>query len=83
MPAEPVRACPRFVSLPDVDIAYTVKPVWDTYLAFMDQAGADGAFQHEDPRWGCLAGCLAGCITAVCSHVPSCQPACPAPGSMP
>ena len=67
----PLPACLPFCFLPDVDIAYTVKPVWDSYLAFMDQAGADGAFQHEDPggaAW--LAAWLAAsqpCAT-MCHH---------------
>jgi IMP cyclohydrolase len=32
-----------------VDVAYTAKPLWASYLAFMEQAAADGAFQKEDP----------------------------------
>ena len=37
----------------DTDVAYTVKPVWDSYLAFIEQAQADGAWQQEGPgeRW--------------------------------
>ncbi|KAL4430877.1 hypothetical protein ABPG75_006133 [Micractinium tetrahymenae] len=40
------------VMLADTDIAYTVKPLWESYLAYIDEADADGAFQYEAPgRW--------------------------------
>lgn len=31
----------------DSDIAYAIKPAWASYLAFIDQVQADGAFQAE------------------------------------
>lgn len=33
----------------DTDVAYAVKPLWDSYLAFIHQANADGAWQEEKP----------------------------------
>ncbi|EFN51422.1 hypothetical protein CHLNCDRAFT_55152 [Chlorella variabilis] len=33
----------------DSDIVYFVKPVWQSYLRFIEEAGADGAFQAEVP----------------------------------
>jgi hypothetical protein len=32
-----------------LDIAYTKKPLWASYLDFIEQAGADGAFMKENP----------------------------------
>lgn len=34
----------------DTDVTYTVKPLWDSYLEFIDRAGGDGAWQFESPR---------------------------------
>lgn len=47
-------SCMTAAPLPaaDVDIAYTAKPLWESYLAFIEEAGADGAFQYESPG-GC------------------------------
>lgn len=33
----------------DVDIAYTAKPLWESYMAFIEEGSADGAFQYESP----------------------------------
>lgn len=49
------RARPGLLSPPlppaccaaDSDVAFANKPVWDSYLAFIDEVGADGAFQAE------------------------------------
>lgn len=35
--------------LVDTDVTYTVKPLWDSYLEFIDRAGGDGAWQFESP----------------------------------
>ena len=35
--------------LPDTDIAYTRKPVWDSYLELINTSMTDGAFMAEDP----------------------------------
>lgn len=37
------------VMVADADVAYAPKPLWDSYLAFQEQAGADGAFMQELP----------------------------------
>ncbi|EFN55055.1 hypothetical protein CHLNCDRAFT_52833 [Chlorella variabilis] len=34
----------------DSDISYFLKPVWESYMRFMEEAGADAAFQTEAPR---------------------------------
>ena len=39
----PCCCCPRT----DADIVYTVKPAWASYLAFIEEAQADAAFQVE------------------------------------
>lgn len=39
----------RLVVRADSDITYVIKPAWASYLAFIDEAQADGAFQEE---WG-------------------------------
>lgn len=31
----------------DSDIAYAIKPAWDSYLAYIEAAEADGSFQTE------------------------------------
>ncbi len=31
----------------DSDVAYTIKPAWASYIAFIDEVQADGAFQAE------------------------------------
>ena len=41
----------------DSDISYVIKPAWASYLAFIDEAQADGAFQEE---WG-LSECPGAC----------------------
>lgn len=33
----------------DTDLAFTSKPVWESYLAFLEEGGADGAFMTERP----------------------------------
>ena len=33
----------------DTDIAYAVKPLWRSYLTYMNQTGADGAWLEEKP----------------------------------
>ncbi|PRW56763.1 hypothetical protein C2E21_4548 [Chlorella sorokiniana] len=33
----------------DTDISYAVKPLWESYLALIEQNDADGAWQHEAP----------------------------------
>lgn len=33
----------------DTDVAYSVKPVWDSYLEFIERGEADGAWQSESP----------------------------------
>ena len=38
----------------DSDIAYAIKPAWASYLAFIDQVQADGAFQAEYGMSACL-----------------------------
>ncbi|KAL4447611.1 hypothetical protein ABPG75_004830 [Micractinium tetrahymenae] len=37
------------VMVADTDVAYAPKPLWASYLAFLEQAGADGAFMQELP----------------------------------
>lgn len=74
----------RLVHVPpaaaDVDIAYAVKPLWESYLAFIEQAQSDGAWLEEKPAcepsrtsllhpdaaacWGCLP--TAACRQACC-----------------
>lgn len=53
------RAFRPFAGRADVDIVYTVKPVWASFQAYMDEVQADGAFQVEDVgehiRWLGLA----------------------------
>ena len=41
----------------DVDVSYTVKPVWESYLAYLDLNQADGAWQSEDPSERRRAAC--------------------------
>jgi hypothetical protein len=42
------RAAPSTRLAPaDSDLAYTTKPVWASYLAYIDAAGADAAFMYE------------------------------------
>ncbi len=36
----------------DVDVAYAQKPLWGSYLAFINQTQADGAWQLEEPGKG-------------------------------
>lgn len=33
----------------DTDVSYAVKPVWDSYLEYIEQNDADGAWQSEQP----------------------------------
>ncbi|PSC72584.1 hypothetical protein C2E20_4222 [Micractinium conductrix] len=33
----------------DTDVAYAVKPLWESYMAFMERVEADGAWQSESP----------------------------------
>ena len=40
---------PHTLSPADTDVAYAAEPVWDSYLAFIEQAQADGAWQQEGP----------------------------------
>ncbi|KAL4443517.1 hypothetical protein ABPG75_011254 [Micractinium tetrahymenae] len=37
------------VMLADIDIAYTVKLLWESYMTFIEQAEADGAWLQEKP----------------------------------
>lgn len=32
----------------DTDVAYVNKPIWESFLAFLEEAGADAAFQAEE-----------------------------------
>lgn len=50
-PALALRALRQGVAVmvADADVAYAPKPLWDSYLAFQEQAGADGAFMQELP----------------------------------
>lgn len=48
---------PPLHSCADADIAYAVKPLWASYLAYNEQAQADGAWLEEKPTcawWGFL-----------------------------
>ena len=49
----------------DTDVAYTVKPLWESYLEYMDRNEADGAWQAESPReLEQAAGCVVECVSA-------------------
>jgi hypothetical protein len=37
------------VMVADIDIAYAVKPLWRSYLAYIEQAQSDGAWLEEKP----------------------------------
>ena len=44
----------------DTDVAYVNKPIWESFLAFLEEAGADAAFQAEETggelEWCCGRG---------------------------
>ena len=83
-PASPTHT--HTLSPADTDVAYAVKPLWDSYLAFIQAGDADGAWQEEKPRecwWGaCCCVCarphgssaLAGDAASHASHSHNCGP---------
>jgi hypothetical protein len=44
-----VCVCCCFTSLADTDVAYSLKPLWGSLLAFAEAGGADGTMQQEQP----------------------------------
>mgnify|MGYP001106672363 CR=1 FL=1 len=47
----------------DVDIAYSTKPLWASYLRYIEDARADGAMAHELGKvkgGSCTPGCTRG-----------------------
>lgn len=55
--AQPPTLCSHACKAPaaDSDVAFVNKPIWESYLAFVEEVGADAAFQTEDT--GGLQGC--------------------------
>lgn len=45
---------PHCMPAADSDVAFVNKPIWDSYLAFVEEAGADAAFQAEDTGALCV-----------------------------